>query len=75
MRVIMDIVGAIVLFAGIFLLFRAVTAPAGFPLSMASAVQITQVYTEAIYYGILAIGAFMLAGILLIALGTRNENG
>lgn len=73
MKVLMDIIGAVALAGGAFLLFRAITYPGGFPLTGASAVQITQVYTEAMYYGILAIGAFMIAAILLIALGTRNQ--
>lgn len=75
MKVLVEIVGVLALVGGAFLLFRAVTYPGGFALSTASAVQITQVYSEATYYGVLSVAAFVLAGVLLLAAGSRGSDG
>ena len=71
LRSIVQILGVLTLLAGVYFFMNALTIPARYTLSAASAVQITQVYSEATYNGIMAVAAFTLAGILI--LGSREE--
>lgn len=67
MKVLVEIVGAVVLVAGIAALLKALSTPGGYAMSGASAIQATQVYTEATFYAVVSVAAFVLAGVLLIA--------
>lgn len=71
MTIFTRLVGALAMLAGIGWMFTAVTYPGSFSLRTASAVQVTQVYSEATYYGVLAIVAFSFA--ILVELAGRRQ--
>lgn len=74
MKVITTIVGALVLFGGIALFMMAIITPQKYPLTGASALQIAQVYSEATFYGVLSIAAFVLSGVLVLSLGIKTTD-
>lgn len=55
--------------AGIVGFYYAFNYPRGYNLTTASAIQATQVYAEATYYGVLAITALVTTVVLLLAAG------
>ncbi len=67
MRIIINIVAGIALLIGIGYLFTAATFTTGMNLSSASAIQITQVYTQAGFNALMGIGALLVAVVLVIA--------
>lgn len=67
MKTVMTIIGVLTLVGGILLFIAAFTTPTKYPLSGASAIQISQVYAEATFYAVLAIAAFVFSGVLLYA--------
>lgn len=67
MKTVMTIIGAVTLSIGMLLFIIAFTVPARYPLMNASALQITQVYAEATFYALLAVGAFVFSGVVLYA--------
>lgn len=74
MKVITTIIGTLVLLGGIVLFIAAIITPQKYPLSGASAIQIAQVYSEATFYGVLSIAAFVLAGVLVLSLSIKTTD-
>lgn len=72
MKTVMTIIGALTLCAGILLFIVAFTTPTKYPLTGASAIQISQVYAEATFYAVLAIAAFVFSGVLLYAVNITD---
>lgn len=72
MRVITQLFAAVVFLAGIALFVVSFTTPGKYYLVVASADQRTQVYAEAIMYGVLSIAAFCCAGVLSVASAQRK---
>lgn len=64
---------AFALLGGIGFLIQAVTSPSGYNLYSASAPQVTQVYTEAVYYGVVSVAFFLFA--ILLHLATNATDG
>lgn len=73
MRVLTQLFAAVVFLAGITLFVIAFTTPGKYYLTIASADQRTQVYSEAIMYGVLSIAAFCCAIVLTVASSQRNS--
>lgn len=65
MRIVVEGLGVLAWLGGVVLFVVAFTTPGKYPLAQASAPQVAQVYSEATYYAILAVGAF-LAGLFLL---------
>lgn len=63
-------VGVIAVLAGLYFLALAVSTPGQYNLAQATAPQMTQVYSEGIYRGVLAVGCFVFAAVC--ALSSRN---
>lgn len=75
MKVITTIVGALgTMFVGIALFIAALITPQKYPLAGASSLQIAQVYSEATFYGVLSIAAFVLSGVLVLSLGIKTTD-
>jgi len=74
MKLITTVIGTLVLFGGILMLIMAFITPSKYPTATASAFQITQVYSEATFYGVIAIAAFVLAGVLVLSLGIKTSD-
>jgi hypothetical protein len=72
-KLIFNIIGALVLVGGIAAIGLALWTPHKYYLDGASAIQATQVYSEATYYAVIAVAAFVLAGVLLIATKDDGE--
>lgn len=68
MRFIVEIFAAVVMLAGCAVGIYAFTVPNRFPLAEASAIQITQVYSQATFYGVIAIALFAFAAVLVLSL-------
>jgi hypothetical protein len=60
-RGVAQLIGIIAFLGGGYCLYLAITTPIKFNLQLASAVQVTQVYSEATYYGVVAGVLFLLA--------------
>ncbi len=73
MRIIYGLLTAIIMLAGIYFLFQAITTPTLYNLSSASAPQVTQVYSEATYYALVAAASFLLAILLYLATSTPTK--
>ncbi len=73
MKMLFDVIGALALVGGIWFFIKAFMTPSMYSLSTASAIQAQQVYGEATYYGVLAIAAFIFAGVMLLATGDKTE--
>lgn len=73
MKIVYDVIGALALLGGIGLLGLALYTPTKYSLVGASAIQISQVYSEASYYGVMAIAMFALTGILFLATRGYSE--
>lgn len=72
MRTLIELLAGVCWLAGLVLVGIALSTPGKYPLAMASAAQISQVYAEASYYALIAIAAF-LSGILMMASLPKNE--
>lgn len=72
MKILIHLVAAVALIAGAYFVFQALATPGKYPLSSASAVQATQVYTEAMYYALVATALFLL-GILIEVAGIAEK--
>ena len=71
MRVVVELLGVLLWLVGVGFFVVAFITPNKYPLSLASAPQVTQVYAEATYYGILATAA-LLAGLFLLVSARRS---
>lgn len=69
MRTATLIVAAIVFLFGLVMFAGAVNTPGNYHLGGASAIQVGQVYAEATWRATIAIGAFVMAGVLTLAAG------
>jgi len=69
------LVSAAALIWGAVLLFTAVTEPNNYYLRDASAVQVTQVYSEATYYAVTAAALFLLALLLEVVIYVGRPSG
>lgn len=70
MRIVVQIVAIVFWFAAVGLFVYAFTLPSGYPLSAASAPQVTQVYSQSTYYAVLAIAAGVIG--LFLMVGVRQ---
>ncbi len=68
MRFITGLFAAAFFLGGLAALGYAVIYPQGFVLNTASAVQITQVYTMALYYAAIGTGSLLCAVVILLAM-------
>lgn len=68
MRTVVELFAAVVMLAGVAMGVYAFTLPTRYNTALASALQITQVYSQATFYGVLAIALFALAGVLMLSL-------
>lgn len=71
MRTIVNLFAALFWLAAAGLLLYAFIFPAGYNLATASAPQVTQVYSQATYYGVLAIAAGIV-GLFLVMTSGRD---
>ena len=74
MKAIVEVVGAIVLVGGIIALVKALSTPGSYAINDASAIQISQVYAEATYWAVIAVAAFVLAGVLMLAANGQDKD-
>lgn len=72
MRIVVEGLGVLAWFGGIVLFVIAFITPGKYPLALASAPQVAQVYSEATYYAALSVAAF-LAGLFLLVSARRTE--
>ena len=73
MKVFTTILGALVSVGGILLFIVAFLTPFRFSLVGAPEIQISRVYTQAIFFGVLSVAAFMFAGVLLLAANAQGR--
>jgi uncharacterized membrane protein YidH (DUF202 family) len=67
MRTVIELFAAAVMLAGVALGIYAYALPSRFDIANASAIQVTQVYSQATLYAVLAVALFVLAGVLTLA--------
>lgn len=67
MKIFADLLAALASLAGLVCVGLAIYIPRRYDLSSASAIQVTQVYSEAQYYLLIAIAAFLFAVVLEVA--------
>ncbi len=74
MRTVIELFAAIVMLAGIAVGLYAFSIPSRFALDAANTLQVTQVYSQATFYGVLAVALFALAGVLMLSLRPQGNN-
>ena len=73
MKTITTILGALASVGGILLFIVAFITPFRFSLAGASEIQISRVYTQATFFGVLSVAAFVFAGVLLLAANAQER--
>jgi len=73
-RFVSQFLSALALVGGIFLLVVSISSPFNYQLGNASAVQVSQVYNQAMMYGIQACGLLLLAGVLQLTVHISRSN-
>lgn len=73
MRTVIELTAAVVMLAGVGMGIYAFTLPTRYDTALASALQMTQVYSQATFYGVLAIALFAFAGVLMLSLRPQNN--
>lgn len=73
MRTIVELFAAVVMLAGCAVGVYAFALPTRYDTALASALQVTQVYSQATFYGVLSIALFAFAGVLILSLRPQNQ--